>query len=159
MKTLLTFALLFSMNSLYSKTNFHEARFLTKSEVSSLHSSVDRVVPKFVEFEKMINGEDSDSLYLVNGCSKDIVAFVKYYSVEGAWVESDFWQLSENQYAYIGETQNEYYYPGALSTDGTLVWGDIPIVFKGYDVFVSEMRITSDDWGDWYHTYSCDSLK
>lgn len=138
---------------------YQNARILGQRDVSTLHNSVDRILPKFVEFEKIINGEDSDSLYLVNGCSKDIVAFVKYLDTEGDWTESEFWQLSENQYAYIGETQNEYYYPGALSLDGTYVWGDIPIVFRGQDVFVSEMRITSEDWGDWYHTYTCDEVK
>ncbi len=156
---LLTFSLLFSSNFLYSNAIFQDAKIISKTELSSLHSSVDRVVPKFIELKKASKSEGSDSLYLVNACPKEIVAFVKYLNINGAWTESDFWQLAQEQYAYIGETQNEFYYPGALSLDGTLVWGDIPIVFRGYDVYVSEMRITNGDWGDWIHSYTCEMTK
>lgn len=156
MKILLTLLTLISFNTTFATAIYQESQLISSREINSLHSSVDRILPKFVEFKKAINGDESDSLYLVNGCSKNIIAYVKYLDVEGNWTESDYWQLSENQYAYIGETQNEFYYPGAISEDGTLGWGDIPIVFRGQDVYVSEMRITSDDWGDWYHTYTCD---
>lgn len=154
MKNFLLLIIVFLFNTAFAGMAYQGARLISRGEINSLHSSVDRTLLE--KMKRETKGEDSDSLYLVNACSKEIIAFAKYYDISGEWTESNFWQLSENQYAYIGETQNEYYYAGGISLDETLVWGDRPIVFRGQDVFVSEMRITSSDWGDWLHTYSCD---
>ncbi len=150
MKILTSLAFLFSLNA------FADFSLMSKEEIRTLNDSVDRVIPAFKEFQKTVKGTSSYSLYLSNACARDIVAYVRYLNLDDKWIDAGFWTLAVTKETYVGETRNAYYYPGAYSLDGELVWGDIPIVFKGYDLYVSERKIDSSGWGDWVQTFSCD---
>ena len=157
MKTLISLALLFSFNSSFANsTTYQKANLISKYEINTLRNSVERVLPSFKEFKKTIMGDSSFSLYLSNSCYKEIVAYVRYLDLDNKWVDAGFWKLGPKINTYVGETRNTYYYPGAYSTDETLGWGDIPVVFQGYNLFVSELKIDASDWGDWVHEFTCD---
>ncbi|MDO9183740.1 MAG: hypothetical protein Q7U04_15100 [Bacteriovorax sp.] len=146
-----------SLQNTFASTNtIQKANIFSQAEIDSLRNSVDRVLPEFKEFQQKYKGESSYSLYLSNSCYKEIVAYVRYMDLDSKWIDDGFWKLPTNKETYVGETRNAFYYPGAFSTDETLVWGDIAVVFKGYDLFVSEKKITATKWGDWVNEFSCD---
>jgi hypothetical protein len=156
MKVLLSLVLLFSIeNSFATSSTSQQANLFSSDEVNSLRDSVERVLPSFKQFQKQIKTDSSFSLYLANACYKKIIAYVRYLDLNNNWVDAGFWELKNNQETYIGETKNIYYYPGAYSVDGKLEWGDIPVVFKDHNLFVSKKEIDRTDWGDWVNKFTC----
>ncbi len=156
MKILISFALLISLSAFASAGIVQSSNVYSKDQIEALADSVDRIIPSFKEFKKSIQNSDSYSLFLLNSCYKEIVAYVRYMDVNKNWIDAGFWQLRSNKETYVGETRNTYYYPGAYSTDNKLGWGDIPVLFQGYELFVSEQQIQRTGWGDWIHEFTCD---
>lgn len=153
---LISLLLLFSLNTSFAKNkSIDQVSFFSNKELNVLRNSIKRLLPEFKEFKRSINGEGSYSLFLSNACYKDIMVYVRYLNLDYEWVDAGFWKLSQNDETYVGETTNTYYYPGAYSTDETLSWGDLSIIFQGYHLFVSEKRIDRSGWGDWVHEFSC----
>lgn len=100
-----------------------------------------------------------DKIFYLNKCNQTIWTAIRYKDLSGEWVTGGWWKLAPGEKAYVANTRNRIYYIHATSNDGKITWGnnrdyDWQVRGKGPYLF-SESKITSNSWGDWTQSFTC----